>query len=408
MSSFHIENQKRALVLAPFFSIGGPAGRPRFVASVLAEFMSVDVVTSDFDHGQKAKLEHRNYEQYEQVVYLETRPYRSNVGAARLISHLLFAFKAAVYFRKNRDRYDVVYVSAPLNVLAWLIFKLAGTKTKIIDVVDIWPDVLPFPPLLRRLLAPAFGLWKWFFKSAVALADLVMAVSDEFINEAATYANDSAKVKRFYIGHERFEPAVAKQQVFTVAYVGNIGHLYDFDTLLDVLSDDDLRNSMQIFVIGKGDRQEWFVGELERRKIQHRFFGVVFEPHRLGKILRSCHVGFNGYINTTAAFSYKAATYLAAGLPLVNSMTGDLQHLVSEHELGENYEGGNRQQLRDGLLRLCRNGTTTMADNCERFFASQVESSKIAADMKDFFASNIGGSRESSSLVNGRAHALGE
>jgi hypothetical protein len=37
-----------------------------------------------------------------------------------------------------------------------------------------------------------------------------------------------------------------------------------------------------------------------------------------------------------------------------------------------------------------------------------VESSKIAADMKDFFASNIGGSRESSSLVNGRAHALGE
>jgi hypothetical protein len=165
---------------------------------------------------------------------------------------------------------------------------------------------------------------------------------------------------------------------------------------------------MQIFVIGKGDRQEWFVGELERRKIQHRFFGVVFEPHRLGKILRSCHVGFNGYINTTAAFSYKAATYLAAGLPLVNSMTGDLQHLVSEHELGENYEGGNRQQLRDGLLRLCRNGTTTMADNCERFFASQVESSKIAADMKDFFASNIGGSRESSSLVNGRAHALGE
>jgi glycosyltransferase involved in cell wall biosynthesis len=330
------------------------------------------------------------------------------VGAARLISHLLFAFKATAYFRKNRDRYDVVYVTVPLNVLAWLVFMLAGTKTKIIDVVDIWPDVLPFPPPLRRLLAPAFGLWKWFFKSAVSMADLVMAVSDEFINEAATYANDSAKVKRFYIGHKRFEPSVTKQQVFTVAYVGNIGRLYDFDTLVDVLSDDDLRNTMQIFVIGKGDRQEWLVGELERRNIQHRFFGVLFESHRLGKILRSCHVGFNGYINTTAAFSYKAATYLAAGLPLVNSMTGDLQHLVLEHELGENYKGGNRQQLRDGLLRLYRNGTTTMAENCERFFASQVESSKIAADMKDFFASNIGGSCESSSLESGRARALGE
>ena len=401
MSNLFIDHRKRALVFAPFYSIGGPASRPRFVASVLSEFMCVDVVTSDFDHAQKAKLEHRQYMQYEQVIYLETLPYRSNMSAVRLLSHLLFAFKATAYYRQKRDRYDVVYVTAPLNVLAWLIFKLSGTKTKIIDVVDIWPDVLPFSPLLRRLLTPVFGLWKWFFKSAVAMADLVMAVSDTFINEAATYANDSAKVERFYIGHERFESAVEKQQIFTVAYVGNIGHLYDFDTLVDVLSDDDLRNSAQIFVIGKGDREEWFVGELERRNIQHRFFGAVFEPYRLGKILRSCHVGFNGYINTTAAFSYKAATYLAAGLPLINSMTGDLQYLVSEHGLGENYIGGDRQQLRNVLLRLCCNGTTAMAYNCERFFALQVESSKVAADMKYFFSSDIGGSRGLFLLANG-------
>jgi glycosyltransferase involved in cell wall biosynthesis len=394
MSMSSTRNQKRALVLTPFLSIGGPTSRPLFAASVLSELMPVDVVTSDFDHAQKAKFEQRPYEQYDRVVYLKTRPYSSNVGAARMISHLLLALKAAAYFRRNRDRYSVVYVTAPFNVMAWLVFKLAGTKTKVIDVVDIWPDVLPFPPLLRCLLAPVFRLWKWFFKSAVAMADLVMAVSDEFINEAVMYANSSAKVERFYIGHVRFEPAVTKQEVFTIVYVGNIGHLYDFDTLVDVLSEDDLRCSVQIFVIGKGDRQEWLARELEHRKIQHQFFGVVFEPHRLGEILRSCHVGFNGYINTTAAFSYKAATYLAAGLPLLNSMTGDLQHLVSKHGLGENYEGGNRQQLRDRLLRLCYGTSTSTADNCARFFASEVESSKIAADMRCFFLSNIRGIHE--------------
>jgi len=398
----------RAIVFAPFFSSDRPASRPRFVGAILAKLMPVDVVTSDFDHTSKMIREHQPCSPFSQMIYLEGSPYESNVSIARLVSHLLFSFKVAAYFRKNRHKYDVVYATAPLNVMTWLVFMLAGSKIKIVDVVDIWPDVLPFTPAVKKAFAPIFALWKWFFKSTVAKADIVMAVSDAFLHETASYANGAASVKRFYIGHERLISGALKQPVFTIAYVGNLGHLYDFDTLLSVLAEAELRNQVQLFVIGKGDRQEWLIDELERRKIRYRYFGAVYGPARLAEILRSCHVGFNGYINTTAAFSYKAGTYLAAGLPLVNSMTGDLQHLVSEYELGVNYEGGNRQQLKDSLLRLCHNGTTSMANNCERFFLSQVESSKIAADMKDFFTSYIGGSRGLFSLANGRERALVE
>ena len=386
---------KYAVVFAPFFTIGAPASRPRFVGSVLAEMMPVDVVTSNFDHSGKVKCERRQCPPFEQIIYLETRPYHSNVSAGRLISHLLFSFKAAAYFRKNRYKYDVVYATVPLNVLAWLVFSLAGAKTKIIDVVDIWPDVLPFAPVVRRALAPVFAVWKWFFKSAVAKADIVMAVSDSFIQEASRYAGDKAGVQRFYIGHERLVSAASKQPVFTIAYVGNLGRLYDFDTLLDVLAEAKLRNQVQLFVIGKGDRHEWLIDELERRKIRYRYFGAVFEPARLAEILRSCHAGFNGFINTTAAFSYKAATYFAAGLPIFNSMTGDLQYLVKEHGLGENYNGGDRKQLCDCLLRFMQDGTTVMAANCEKFFTSYLEPCKISTDMKDFFVAKLDKSRKS-------------
>lgn len=376
--------QNRAVVFAPFFLVGGPASRSSFVASVLAKFLRVDVVSSDFDHTRKVKTEHRQYQQFDKVVYLQTHPYRSNVGVARFISHLLFGFKAAAYFRKNRTKYDVVYVNAPLNLMALLVFWLAGTRTKIIDVGDIWPDVLPFSSKVRRLLAPCLAVWKWCLKAAVARADVVMAVSDRFINEISTYAKHTAKVKRFYIGNKLLSSTVAKQTVFTIAYVGNIGRLYDFDTLVDVLSEDGIREHTQLFIVGKGDREEWLIRELEQRKILYRFFGIVLNPQRLSEILRSCHVGFNGYSNTTTAFSYKATTYFAAGLPLINSMTGDLRYLVEKYGLGENYEGGNREQLRECLIRLWRNGTTTMATNSERFFASQVDASKIAAEMEQF------------------------
>jgi glycosyltransferase involved in cell wall biosynthesis len=266
---------------------------------------------------------------------------------------------------------------------------MAGAKTKIIDVVDIWPDVLPFSTNVRKALSPIFAVWKWFFKSAVAKADIVMAVSDEFIHEARKYAKKTAKVKRFYIGHDRLTSATEKQPIFTIVYVGNLGRLYDFETLLDVLEEDELRDCVQLFVIGRGDKQEWLIGELKARKLRHRFFGAVFNPERLAKILQSCHVGFNGYINTTAAFSYKANTYFAAGLPILNSMTGDLARLVAEHGVGVNYEGGNREQLRDCVLRLVRNGTTEMAASSERFFSMQLESSKICDDIGEFLLSSL-------------------
>jgi glycosyltransferase involved in cell wall biosynthesis len=348
--------------------------------------MPVDVVTSDFDHSGKVKCEQRQCPPFKQIIYLETRPYYSNVSVGRLISHLLFSFKAATYFRKNRDKYGVVYATVPLNVLAWLVFSMAGGKTKIIDVVDIWPDVLPFPTVARKVLAPIFAVWKWFFKSAVAKADKVMTVSDLFADEAATCANETASVKRFYIGQKRLQSEAPKQPLFTIAYVGNLGRLYDFDTLLDVVAEERFRDRVQLYVVGKGDREEWLLRELERRVPNYRFFGAVFEPTSLADILRSCHVGFNGYVNTTAAFSYKATTYFAAGLPIINSMTGDMQNLVEEHGLGENYEGGNRKQLGDCLWRLCSNGTAGMASNCENFFTSNLESSKLRAGMRDFLA----------------------
>ena len=385
-------NQDRAVVFAPFFSVGLSANRPRMVASALAEFMPVHVVTCDFDHSLKARRDEIQCKPYERIVYLKTRPYASNISIARLLSHLLFSFKAAQFFRRNLDQYRVVYVTAPLNTLAWLILSLAGSRTKIVDVVDIWPDVLPFPFAARRVLAPLLSGWKWLFKSSIRKCDLLMAVSDEFLSEAATYATERTKLRRFYIGCRKLQLAVPKESIFTLAYVGNIGHLYDFETLVDVLAEGELRKCVQLFIIGKGDRQDWLIGQLHKRQIRHRFFGVVYDDSRLAGILGSCHVGFNGYVNTTAAFSYKASTYLAAGLPVLNSMSGDLRRLIERYALGANYETGNRTELREGLLYLRQHRTySRVAANCVHFFASQLEESRVSSDIRKFLYDKIKG-----------------
>ena len=380
MSSLPRGIRKRALVLAPYFSTSMHANRPLSVASALSELTTVNVVTTDFDHSTR-KNQYEQMASIERIVYLKTPTYYNNVSFSRLYSHLLFSIRAALFLRKQWDLYDIIYVTLPFNIIAWYVLRNSSAKLKIVDVVDIWPDVLPFPQFVRVILAPVFYAWKWFFKSSVIQANLVMSVSDDFMAAASKYVNQDAKLERFYIGHELLTSTVPKQPIITIAYVGNLGRLYDFETLLDVLSEEELRNKVQVFIIGKGDRQEWIISELERRGIKYRFFGAIFDTGRLAEILRSCHLGFNGYYNTTAAFSYKANTYFAAGLPILNSMVGDLQRLVAEHELGFNYRGGDRNSLKRCLAQISESTLASMAQNCEQFFAAEVDRTKIREKM---------------------------
>ena len=86
-------------------------------------------------------------------------------------------------------------------------------------------------------------------------------------------------------------------------------------------------------------------------------------------------------------------------------MTGDLQYLVREYGLGENYKGGDAKQLSDCIVRFVKDGTAVMAANCVNFFASHLEAGKIGADMKEFLAAELEMSRESGSSSVGAGRA---
>jgi hypothetical protein len=378
---------KRALVLAPFFNSDMNANRPLAAARALSEMAPVDVVTTDFDHWTKRKKNQVQVAPIDRIYYLKTLAYRKNTGFGRLLSHLLFSFRATMFFRKHRDRYDILYVTLPLNTLGWAALKCAGERWKLVDVTDIWPDVLPFPRGFVRLFRPVLGIWRKFFNRAVSKADVMMTVSDSFFKEASKFANVNCRTRRFYLSEVNLKADVPKEDTLTIAYSGNLGHLYDFETILEVLSEE--RGSVQLFIIGDGDRREWLLKELKRRGLPHRYFGSVYDQTKLADILPRAHLGFNGFVNTSAAFSTKASTYFAAGLPILNSMEGDLHRLVSEQELGLNYVGGDRASLKSCLAQLDLAKIKYMSQNCTRFFDAELERGKVCRDMLTFLNESL-------------------
>lgn len=371
-------------VLAPFFDLRSANSRPRLFADVLAEFGPVDVYTTRFDHGSKVERPNVQVAPYRRIAYIPSPAYRSNVSLGRLLSHEVFAARAAAQFYRRRREYDVVYATAPLAELAAFAFRAGAARLNVLDVVDIWPDVLPFPDRLRRVAWPAFRLWRGSFNRAVRSADALVAVSDHFLAEARPYFQGES-ARRFYIcGNAVPTRGAEKESLLTLAYVGNVGHVYDFDTLVTAASDPSVRDRVQVFIVGDGDRRPELLEALARGGVPHTFFGPVFDPERLGDILGRCHLGFNGYLGTSAAFSYKATTYLGAGLPLLNSMRGDLWTLVERYQLGLNYTQGSAGELLAAIHAMMDGGCEVESENASRFFAQNLERDIVYADVRSY------------------------
>ena len=285
-----------------------------------------------------------------------------------------------------------MYVTLPLNLLAWLVLIVSKGKPRLVDVVDVWPDVLPFPPVFRRMLFPLFWLWKRLFVASVRSATVVLGVSNRFVEEAGRYLCGRPVPRRaFYIGHKSLARRGGRRdEMMTIVYIGNIGHVYDFDTLVGALSSSEFRNSVQLLVIGDGDRKKWLLSQLMGLGIRHEYFGSVYEEEVVGRILGRAHLGFNGYLKSGASFSYKAATYLSAGVPILNSMGGDLHGLVVARGLGVNYEAGEVESLRRALRECSAKALERMSAAAEAFAEAELEIGRQKRRMEKFLGQALG------------------
>ena len=222
-------------------------------------------------------------------------------------SHVVFSLRAWWMCRRSGRDHDVVYATVPLNLLALLVFRTRVDRLRIVDVVDIWPDVLPFPRRVRQLFWPLFVAWRSTFRLAVTSADLLLTVSDRFLNESMpAFRGVAGGARRVYIGHPAL-PHVSRVPggALTIAYVGNIGRVYDFDTLVDAMAN--CGRAVRLLLIGDGNRCARLRGLLDRRGVPHEYFGVVYDAAALAAILARADLGFNGYVGTSAAFSSRPA-----------------------------------------------------------------------------------------------------
>lgn len=301
----------------------------------------VHILTSDFSHIEKSKIQKRLTE----CEYIHVKAYHKNLSLKRVASHQDFAKK--VYGRLTEIQPDIIYVLLPPNMVA---AACARYKTRhpavklVVDIIDLWPESIP---LYFFRYTPFYLFWKQLRKKAIKKADRI-------ITECSLYQKiiesklKSTKVTTLYLykaiedttdlGIEKYKPI---EGTLRLAYLGSINNIVDLESIEEIVTVAvDRKLHVEVHVIGEGSSRRELLHMLECRGCEVMYYGKLFDERRKKQIISACDFAINLMKQAVqVGLTIKSIDYLAYGVPLINNLKGDTRKLIEKYKIGINYTG---------------------------------------------------------------------
>ena len=311
---------------------------------------------------------------------IKTIEYYSNKSIIRFLSHLVLSLKFSIYVLLNHKHFDRVYITIPFGLTA-LVSSLVCRRKLIVDIVDYWPNSLPFSQKIKQILFPLFYVWEKLNYLAVERASKSISLSSTFLREAGA----SGVGKQVLLGATDKSELIKHNESnkLRILYTGNVGTLYDFETLISAITISNI--NVKLDIVGDGDRADWLTKSLADSGIEYRFHGLIYDESHLACIINDIDIGFNGFVETTASLSYKSVMYMSYGLPIINSMKGDLWDFVDKHRLGFNYLAGDISALADCLAKANKLKSRELTKSVVSFFRQNLAIEVVSKQVIEVF-----------------------
>ncbi len=383
------------------FEFEKQSSRYRTMADVLAarpEF-TVEVITSTFRHQTKTQrnlddIASRNFDY--QVTLLHEPSYQKNISVKRLRSHRCFS-KEVLNYLEQRKTPDVIICSVPSLAVGSAVSKFAkkhGVKL-IIDIQDLWPEAFKMAldiPLLSDIL---FLPMMWQANRIYARADLVMAVSNTYVQRGLA-CNPRATGLPLYIGTD--SQLAAKETAgksvkkptgeFWVAYAGALGHSYDICSVIDAVALLKQKGCTGVVfkIMGEGVLEDTFKAYALEKGVTCDFTGFL-DYGTMMAVLAQSDVAVNPIVGkSVSSIINKVSDYAMAGVPVVNTQnSAEYRKLLDEYRAGINVANKDPEGLAAALKELYDNADKrqTMGDNQRRLFNDRFDRVKTYTQVAD-------------------------
>ncbi|MFV8374699.1 glycosyltransferase [Flavobacterium sp. LB1P71] len=399
--------KKNIWIIDPYSEIpkqGWRHGRYYLIAKALSDNgYNVQLFISNFSHKEKKTID--NLEEIRinsnfNIVIVPSVRYNNHISFDRIRYEKIFASNITAN-RHNLPLPNVVIIKEPAIFMfdnLKPLLKISNAKI-IIDIMDLWPELfeLKLPKKMRWLGKLLFYPFYLKRKNIINAASVLTAVAPDYL-EIGLKINDKIPSEVIYWGcdiasinslvnsnNDYLLPALklpSKNKNIWGIYAGTLGESYDIITLLQAAKV--MENEfpeLKFLIAGAGPLDEMVKDCAAVNK--NIFFLGSLPTDQLYQLFKFCDFGFSTYTDASpVSMPIKCYDYLAAGLPLVNSLKRNLGTLIQEHQIGYQYEASDYNSLVETLKKLMneKENLNSMKERCKSIgnkFDNHIQYSKF-------------------------------
>jgi len=368
-----------------------------------------------FNHFTKKQRADRDQliqwsENYE-IQLLHGSGYQRHIGWRRMAFHR----QMAEAFRANaakKQRPDIILTSLPtLEVSSKAVaFGRTHNVPVMLDVRDLWPDAVyqalprPMTPLLRTAARP----FERKLKQVCHAADGILAVSESYLQWATEHAGrrTGGQDRVFPLGYEqtsiqdsqrvaaeRFWESygVKRDGSFRCCFFGTLGSSTDLRPVFDAAAayqaaDCQAAGSDKVQFVICGAGPKWEKSNATARALKNVIMPGWVTPEQIRVLMELSDVGIAPYgARASQSLPNKPIEYLSSALPVVSSLRGEMETLLSKQRCGLTYDPTEKQHLYRRLEELRAQPTyhAEMRTNARQLFAREFAADKVYPAMAE-------------------------
>ncbi len=240
----------------------------------------------------------------------------------RLIREICFAVRTVgVLLRKKGNSLALVSTPSPFLAIGALILNRVQRRAYILDIRDLYPEVVADTGLLRKS-NPVYKLAVKLMTSAYRHASMLTYVNKEWSNHMLA-SNPNAMYLPNGISRDDYVPEVQKDREDLILYSGNFGRMYDFLPILKIaqklkVSTTEQLRKVRFILVGDGVQAPYLIKKIEEMKLNNVELMGPFNKNEVSAILHRGKIGLVSLKldanSLKGAVPNKLFDYLQAGL----------------------------------------------------------------------------------------------
>lgn len=302
-------------------------------------------------------------------------PYTSHISLGRIRYEKTFARRLCERAAES-DNPDIIILAEPALFVSPFVLKLIRQwKIKlVVDILDLWPELfhIALPMWLakmgRLIFFPLYMRRAALFKRADAIVsatkdylDVAQRIVDKPISAVVYLGVDVYGIQAGMLASDILPEALRERQKapreLWAIYAGTLGNNYDIPTIL--LAAELLAAKVcpvTILIAGDGPLKSEVLAAIERKNLKNLIYVGSLSAQAITQLYGHCDIALSTYIaGSTVSMPLKAYDYIAAGLPIVNSLDRELGSIIREKHIGLQYEPQNPVSLSEAIQKLAGN-----------------------------------------------------